>query len=738
MTTLKSNTLLQGGRYKIVRLLNQGGFGITYLAVYGSRRTKVAIKEFFMKSANQREADGVSVSVDYSKENAQNFTSSLEKFKKEAERLKQINSAYVVKVHDLFEENGTAYYVMDFVEGEDMESRLQQRGKPYTEKSVLTFLNRILEALAAIHSQGLLHLDLKPSNIMVTPRGYIKLIDLGASKEYISGMGATVFTGISMTRTYAAPEQLAGAYDKMGPWTDFYALGATIYKMLTNQAPPSVTDLDDDKSADKHFALPMPNVSAKTRQLVIWMLRRDRTERPQNVSDIKAYLCGKSAKESLDDTISLENSSEDYDTAMSYYNHGQYEQAFPILERLANKGEPNAMFRLGVCYYWDEGVKRSKPKSINFSKCFEWMTKAANAGNTDAMLWLGSYCYSNGEGIKKDESKVIEYTFKAAYSNNNSAKITLGLYYLQGSGMDEEKGSQLVHDGFSGLCLNASFLSREEMHIFAMCYQYGFGVEKDIQRAIYWYTKSADLGDPEAQNSLGEIYLYGSDGVSEDDGVAVTLFKFAASKHLNGALINLGDCYYYGWGVAQNFTEALAWYRKAAEEGDDGAMVLVGLCYKNGEGTSKNYGLAVEWFTKAKNKTNNAEAINYLGLIYEEGGDWIKQDKPKAVGYYKEAALSGLAAAQYNYGMSLICGEGVAKQLEKGLEWVHKAAEQDFQLAVDFLNGLETDEGNPPKQDEQGTPSTKNDDEEFSLVGCIYMIVIAVITALIVKFIFLK
>lgn len=353
--SLPIGTLLKG-KYRIESSLSSGGFGITYLAVYGSRRTKVAIKEFFMKSANQREADGISASVDNSKKEAQYFASSLEKFKKEAERLKQINSPYVVKVHDLFEENGTAYYVMDFVEGDDMESRLQQRGKPYTEKSVLTILNRILEALAAIHSQGLLHLDLKPSNIMVTPRGYIKLIDLGASKEYISGMGATVFTGISMTRTYAAPEQLAGAYGKMGPWTDFYALGATIYKMLTNQAPPSVTDLDDDKSADKHFALPMPNVSAKTRQLVIWMLRRDRAERPQNVSVIKAYLCGKSINPIVEDTIvstsnGLGNYGKNNDTTIVYDNHRSRIPPKPVEGGSPSTGNNDEEFSLVGCIY---------------------------------------------------------------------------------------------------------------------------------------------------------------------------------------------------------------------------------------------------------------------------------------------------------------------------------------------------------------------------------------------------
>lgn len=287
-STLPVGTILNR-KYHIQSHLSSGGFGNTYLAVYGACNTKVAIKEFFMRTANLREADGKTVSVDDSKEDAKLFLPQLEKFKKEAKRLQQISNAYVVKVYDLFEENGTAYYVMDFVEGYDLESRLKRRGQPYTEIFVSNFLYRILDALSAIHSAGLLHLDLKPANIMM-PRGYIKLIDLGASKEYVAGKGATIFSGIAMTPAYAAPEQIDGTYEKLGPWTDFYSLGATLYRMLTNKVPPSISDLYEDKSDDKHTVLSMPNVSEKMRGLVVWMMQLDRTKRPQKASDIKKCL----------------------------------------------------------------------------------------------------------------------------------------------------------------------------------------------------------------------------------------------------------------------------------------------------------------------------------------------------------------------------------------------------------------------------------------------------------------
>lgn len=282
---LRSGTILKG-KYRIVSHLSSGGFGKTYLAVYGSQDTKVAIKEFFMNTANLRESDGVSVSVDRTKENANAFKSQLSKFKKEYERLRQISNVHVVTVCDCFEENGTADYVMDFVEGDDLMGRLKQRRTPYAEKTVLGYLKQILDGLAAIHSAGLLHLDIKPSNIMVDAHGYVKLIDLGASKDYMRGVGATVLTGLARTDRYAPPEQIDGSYDKLGPWTDFYALGATIYYLLTCKEIPTWTELNEDKSIDKWNALPMPGISEETKRLVAWLMNTDREKRPRSVSEI--------------------------------------------------------------------------------------------------------------------------------------------------------------------------------------------------------------------------------------------------------------------------------------------------------------------------------------------------------------------------------------------------------------------------------------------------------------------
>ena len=239
---------MQGGKYRIERVLGQGGFGITYLARNTVFDIDVAIKEFFMKDENDR--DGSSVTMPNTTKQ-ELFHGQMEKFKKEAKRMFAIKNEHIIGVQDLFEENGTAYYVMDYVDGENLAERLKRTGKPMSEQEVRDILPQILDALKAVHDAGIWHLDLKPANIMLDKSGNVKLIDFGASKQLNAQKGgATTSTAISYTNGYAPREQMEQNYDKFGPWTDIYALGATLYNLLTSERPPLPSDIDDDETED--------------------------------------------------------------------------------------------------------------------------------------------------------------------------------------------------------------------------------------------------------------------------------------------------------------------------------------------------------------------------------------------------------------------------------------------------------------------------------------------------------
>lgn len=289
MQHLQPNTTLKGGQYRIERMLGQGGFGNTYVGINTAFEEKIAIKEFFMQGINDRDEKTGSVTVSIELNRGQ-FEDQREKFKKEARRLRKLKNKHIVNVHDLFEENGTAYYVMDYVDGENLAERLKRTDKPMTELDVRDVLPGILDALKTVHDAGIWHLDLKPANIMMDKNGCVKLIDFGASKQLNAQKGgATTSTAISYTNGYAPREQMEQNYEKFGPWTDIYALGATLYTLLTKKLPPLPTDIDDDISEDKHISLPFPpGVSEGMKYFILQLMHSNRMQRPQCITDVKS------------------------------------------------------------------------------------------------------------------------------------------------------------------------------------------------------------------------------------------------------------------------------------------------------------------------------------------------------------------------------------------------------------------------------------------------------------------
>ena len=292
MQHLQPNTTLQGGKYRIEKVLGQGGFGITYLAEQVSLNRQVAIKELFIggigQAINDRRGKEVIVSNSV---NQASFDQQREKFKKEAKRLANLNHPNLVKVHELFEENGTAYYVMDYINGKSLRTKLIQEGI-LSEKLVLNFLQQLLPALDVAHQQNIWHLDIKPENIMIDTDGHVYLIDFGASKHIVQNQELTPTLALAYTPGFCPPElsdllyghgSLVETLKDIGPWTDIYALGATMYNLLTGNIPPSPNRLyKDGRNA---FIFPS-SVSSSTQDLIVWIMKPDRKKRPQSVKDI--------------------------------------------------------------------------------------------------------------------------------------------------------------------------------------------------------------------------------------------------------------------------------------------------------------------------------------------------------------------------------------------------------------------------------------------------------------------
>ena len=283
---LPVGTLLQGGKYRIERHLASGGFGNTYVVTNTYFDETCAMKEFFMKDLNLRAQNEVTISMP---DKRPFFEAHLHKFIKEAYRLRKLHNEHLVSVLDLFEENGTAYYLMDFIVGESLKARLNRQGYPMTEAEVMPILRQALDVLEVVHREQIWHLDIKPDNMMVDRSGRLYLIDFGASKQLhtIDGRTLPTSSAFALTPGYAPLEQMEQNLRFCGPWTDLYALGATLYKLLTLQAIPTPQEL----LYGTQLTFP-PTVSSKMQQLITWMMKPLYNQRPQSAAEVRAFLGG--------------------------------------------------------------------------------------------------------------------------------------------------------------------------------------------------------------------------------------------------------------------------------------------------------------------------------------------------------------------------------------------------------------------------------------------------------------
>ncbi len=238
---LPEGTVLRG-RYRIEGILGAGGYAITYIANHTGLDQKVAIKEYLPDQFAVREADHATVRprVDAADE----YEHGLKRFAEEARTLAKFKHPGIVPVTDIFEENDTAYMVMEYVEGESLQQRLAREGT-LDEPAFRVIFEPLLEALDEVHDHGILHRDIKPDNIYLRADGSPVLLDFGNSREDI-GPKAQSLT-VALTPGYAPSEQYSSR-GKQGPWTDIYSLGATMYAAVTGMRPPEAPDraLDDE------------------------------------------------------------------------------------------------------------------------------------------------------------------------------------------------------------------------------------------------------------------------------------------------------------------------------------------------------------------------------------------------------------------------------------------------------------------------------------------------------------
>lgn len=312
------------GRYTIEGVLGQGGFGITYLGIDELHEKKVAIKEFFPQGIVTRNIEYEdTVTVTFVGEKA-NYEKGKERFLKEARTMAKFSKDEgIVKALDFFGINNTAYIVMEYLEGITLKQYLRENQRIAPE-DLIELLVPLIESLDEIHSQGMIHRDISPDNIMVLPDGRIKLMDFGAARDYTEFGEKSL--SIVLKPGYAPPEQYQ-THGVQGPWTDIYALCATMYKCITGENPPDAIErvMDDSLKKISEFGIAIP---PQEEAAIIKGMSVSAKDRYQDIKDFCEDLYGgyeeTSVSENKESEIKIETGNEIKVTEIAEQQKSQY------------------------------------------------------------------------------------------------------------------------------------------------------------------------------------------------------------------------------------------------------------------------------------------------------------------------------------------------------------------------------------------------------------------------------
>ncbi len=645
LNALPPGTVLRD--YVIESELGSGGFSIVYLARHHLKSDWLyAIKEFLPAELATRAPDGTGVRL-LKAESRVAFEDGLRRFRDEAGQLRKFrNERYIVSCVNYFEENNTAYLVMDYDDGLPLSEFLERRetaGQPFTEADMRAVVESLLEDLAVVHRAGVLHRDIKPGNIFVRRQDDIigrpahpVLIDFGAAKQnYLEKHSRS---RAPYTPGYAAYEQISSEGD-IGPWTDIYAVGALMWRMVAGGCPGDSRLLVSGKADGESVWNPTPR-AAEMRGYAVHQGKSDPMtpaaelgagrfspevlnaidrcvtlypeDRPQNCGDLRALLnTSVRPKSTVPDSHSEQTITDALNAGIEACNRSEYAFALREFRRLATLGHAEAQYLLGSMYYRGEGVPEDDAQAV------QWFTLAAEQGHAEAQCELGVIYYF-GEGVPEDHRRAVQWFslaaeqgeqatpaaqhYRAAVQGDAEAQWKLGSMYSWGDPGAPRDHAQAVH-WYS--------LAAAEGHDTARQYM------AEVQ-AVERYTHAAEQGDAEAQYELGSKYEIGGEGTPIDPTHAAQWFIRTAEQGHEGARLKLGEMYCTGWGVEEDHMQAAHWYTRAAEQGNAVAQFKLGDMYRKGDGVSEDPAQAIQWFIRAAEQ--GAPHAQYsLGSMYKSG-----------------------------------------------------------------------------------------------------------------------
>ena len=421
---------LQGGKYQVNSLIGSGGFGNTYLATQVTLGRKVAIKEFFMKEFCERDesTSQVIIPTEGSRLIVDRYR---QKFLKEAQMIASLRNEHIIKIYDIFEENNTAYYVMDYIEGGSLNDAVDSKG-PLSESKAVGYIQQISDALSYLHSNNILHLDIKPSNVLIDKDDCLVLIDFGISKHYDSDGGQTSTTPAGISKGYAPIEQYQqGSIANFSPATDVYSLGATMFFLLTGKTPPEASIVNEDGLPND-----IDGFTHNIRSVIIKSMSPRRKDRYQSVEEFKSAIVFKST-ETSESKKTLSNSSEDTilltekldipSPDMATHLNRSEDSRKNISNQISNDWNKKkhgliiklviifALSMVGLSYYIVSDIKDKEAKAINQQRERIHQEYMSLINQGDDFLLKEDYasainCYEHAQKIEQQYSNTPYYT----------------------------------------------------------------------------------------------------------------------------------------------------------------------------------------------------------------------------------------------------------------------------------------------------------------------------------------
>ena len=613
---LKENTTLQSGKYRIIRVLGQGGFGITYLAENVFFNKIVAIKEFFPKSFCGR--DNTSHLTLGTANNAETVEKLLNRFMKEARNIAKLDHPGIVKIQDIFKENNTAYYVMDYIEGENLNEIVKRNGSLSEEKAV-EYIKKVGEALSYIHSKNMTHFDVKPANIMIRRSDDMPiLIDFGLSKQY-DGSGDATSTMLNAISQGYSPIELynPGTLNSFSPQTDVYSLAATLLFLLTGKTPHSASDIATD-------GLSLPDSISQdmkeTIQSAMQIRKNTRTQDIENFVDNLRFAEIISQQTRQPDPSPTTEETQFINPSLPIDEDDQYEHPSTFAKYWKHILILLFVFVI-LCivgyvvfyddYFISDEACISKADAImdkeeltqeDASKALKYLIKPAEHGIEKAQEVLG-FCFM----ILDKPREAVFWWEKAAAQGSPTAQFNVARAYEEGEGV-----TQSFAKAAEWYKKSAEQGDADAQTKIAYLYATGNGVPQSEDNAVKWWEKAAFQNNSTSQFNLGVYYLFHQNNVSK----GIEWIKKAAENDNDVAQGVLGDFYFYGDYLEKSISEAFKWYQKSAEQGNSHSQTQLGICYQHGLGVQQSLTKANAWFLKAASQGDSIAIAQLDSIAY--------------------------------------------------------------------------------------------------------------------------